>query len=429
MKLSIIVPAFNCEKYMARCLQSLLQEKVNDTEIICIDDGSTDSTRKICDFYSEKYPCIKVMRQDNMGASTARNKGIEAAKGKYICFVDADDWIEQGMIQESVRRMEEDETIDLCISDAVRSYPDGSEKRMFETAPIQFFSAEEALNKMISERIFFWYLWGKVYKRSVLADCRIDEHIITSEDLDLNWKIFMSGKVRKVLYAPTYKYYYYMNSTSITEAAKIAERRISDLSVYTNILRQEPQFLMGFLKDRMYLYSLHAVYDILRDLCFRGEDDNRIFQYLKKGREILHKWDGECEKDKGFVCKMREILVSVPDVKNYFFDVFESVRNVIKDIDAFVSLYIYGTGTVAKYVSVIVKSQREYQGYVISDGQPNVMIFQGKKVYHWSDLPAGKKKILLALNPLNRQAVLKQIKDIHVETEAEMISLEIPNEF
>ena len=109
---------------MARCLQSLLQEKVNDTEIICIDDGSTDSTRKICDFYSEKYPCIKVMRQDNMGASTARNKGIEAAKGKYICFVDADDWIEQGMIQESVRRMEEDETIDLCISDAVRSYPD-----------------------------------------------------------------------------------------------------------------------------------------------------------------------------------------------------------------------------------------------------------------------------------------------------------------
>lgn len=429
MKLSIIVPVFNCEKYIDRCLQSLLHEKVSDMEIICIDDGSTDFSREICEFYSKKNPCINVIGQSNMGAAMARNRGIEAAKGDYICFVDADDWIEEGMIQEGIRKMEEDESIDICILDAVRSYPDGSEKKMFEAGSEQFFSSEEALNEMVSGRIFFWYLWGKVYKKSVLIDFKINEHITTSEDLDLNWKILTSGKVQRVLYTPTRKYHYFMNPKSITEAAQIAERRISDMEVYTNILKHENLIFRDSLEKQMYLYSLHAVYDILRDLCFRGEDDNLILRYLKRGRKLLDTWNEESERDNKFVCKMREILDSVPALKEYFRDIFDSVGNVVRSMNSYVPVYIYGTGTVAKYVSAIVKGQREYQGHVISDGQPNVMIFQEKKVFHWSALPEGRKNVLLALNPLNKQAVLRQMKYFSAKPEVEIVSLDIPEEF
>lgn len=116
LKLSIIVPVYNTEKYLHRCIESLLDQDLSpdEYEIILIDDGSTDSSPKICDEYAEKYPQIKTSHQENRGVSTSRNLGIENAGGKYIAFVDSDDWVERKSLVQILNECER-KNLDVCI--------------------------------------------------------------------------------------------------------------------------------------------------------------------------------------------------------------------------------------------------------------------------------------------------------------------------
>ena len=93
-KVSIIVPVYNIEKYLAKCLDSLINQTLEDIEIICVNDGSTDNSAEILNEYAQKDCRIKIINQDNAGLSAARNTGINAANGEYIGYVDSDDWID-----------------------------------------------------------------------------------------------------------------------------------------------------------------------------------------------------------------------------------------------------------------------------------------------------------------------------------------------
>lgn len=97
-KISIIVPVYNVEKYLRKCIDSILNQTFKDFELILIDDGSTDESGKICDEYNLKDNRIKVIHKENGGLSSARNAGLDIAQGEYIGFVDSDDWIESDQI-------------------------------------------------------------------------------------------------------------------------------------------------------------------------------------------------------------------------------------------------------------------------------------------------------------------------------------------
>lgn len=92
---SIIIPVYNVEKYLERCLQSILTDSCKDIEIILVDDGSTDASGELCDRFAEQYSCIKVIHKPNGGLSSARNAGLDVASGEWISFVDSDDWVDQ----------------------------------------------------------------------------------------------------------------------------------------------------------------------------------------------------------------------------------------------------------------------------------------------------------------------------------------------
>lgn len=92
-KISVIVPVYNVEKYLSRCIDSIISQTFSDFELILVDDGSTDSSGKICDEYGKKDGRVKVIHKKNGGQSSARNAGIENSTGEYISFVDSDDWI------------------------------------------------------------------------------------------------------------------------------------------------------------------------------------------------------------------------------------------------------------------------------------------------------------------------------------------------
>lgn len=114
--ISIIIPVYNTEKYLPQCLDSIINQDFRNIEVICIDDGSTDSSREILDSYAVKDNRIKVIHQENQGVSTARNNGIEAARGEYIMFADADDWLEPNTFEEIYKRISCDNSNVLIFS-------------------------------------------------------------------------------------------------------------------------------------------------------------------------------------------------------------------------------------------------------------------------------------------------------------------------
>ena len=107
-KVSLIIPVYNVELYLKECLNSAVRQTLDDYEIICIDDGSTDHSGEILDSYALNHPNLKVIHQENRGLSGARNTGFEAAKGKYICFLDSDDFVEDSMLEELYQKAEKD---------------------------------------------------------------------------------------------------------------------------------------------------------------------------------------------------------------------------------------------------------------------------------------------------------------------------------
>ena len=112
MLVSIIVPIYNGEVYLKDCLESILNQTYKETEIILVDDGSTDASRKICDLYAQKYKNVISLYQENSGVSKARNLGLNCAKGEYIYFCDSDDILHQDILETLVRDIE-DKKVDV----------------------------------------------------------------------------------------------------------------------------------------------------------------------------------------------------------------------------------------------------------------------------------------------------------------------------
>lgn len=122
MLISFIVPVYNVEKYLDTCITSIVDQKYKDYEIILVDDGSTDSSPKICDRYEHQHSFIKTIHKENGGLSDARNYGIKAAKGEYILFVDSDDYIAPDAVENIVNTLKSEKNdIDVMFLEAKHS--------------------------------------------------------------------------------------------------------------------------------------------------------------------------------------------------------------------------------------------------------------------------------------------------------------------
>ncbi|MCC8015955.1 MAG: glycosyltransferase, partial [Clostridiales bacterium] len=117
IKVSVIIPVYNSEKYLKQCLESVINQTLKEIEIICVDDGSTDNSLKILTALSEKDGRISVLRQQNLFAGAARNNGIKHAKGKYLVFWDSDDFFEAGALSALYKKCEK-ENADICLCGA-----------------------------------------------------------------------------------------------------------------------------------------------------------------------------------------------------------------------------------------------------------------------------------------------------------------------
>lgn len=166
MFVSVIIPVYNTKDYIVRCVESVEAQNFEDYEILIIDDGSTDGSSAVCDELSQRFDNVKVFHKENGGVSSARNLGLDNAKGEYVIFIDSDDTIRQGYFS----FLKEREGAGVIRFDSYAKSPS---------------SDLRSLRQIIEDKEFPWEVWKYAFKRELIeqAQVRFDERIIVSEDL------------------------------------------------------------------------------------------------------------------------------------------------------------------------------------------------------------------------------------------------------
>ena len=208
--ISVIIPVYNAEKVLKKCVDSILVQSYQDLEIILVNDGSQDDSLKVCENLSKSDDRIRVINQKNEGAAVARNTGLDAATGEYIMFVDSDDWIESdmfGVLLDALLTQGADTAIcNFYIENAATK--DSSVQRM--PFPYDFYATEDIGDCVakLDETGKFSYLWNRLYIKRIINEyhIRFEKEFTTGEDLDFNFKYFQHIQKCVILDQPMYHY-------------------------------------------------------------------------------------------------------------------------------------------------------------------------------------------------------------------------------
>lgn len=225
---------------LRKCIESALEQTYQDMEVICVDDGSTDSSGEILDAYSEKYPQMKVLHTKNGGESKARNIGLLQSTGAYIGFMDCDDWIDTDMYQILVERIEKAQA-DMAAIGWYKTFDD-QEIEMTNSKHVPDGQINQAqLLRYIYERDAyqgFAYMWDKLYRRDVLT--KSGEMLLFDESLRLGGDVLYLAQAalrsKSAVFIPKSKYHYYQRQTSGCHTYNL-EKRKDWLNAYLRTIR------------------------------------------------------------------------------------------------------------------------------------------------------------------------------------------------
>lgn len=281
---TIIVPIFNTESFLPRCFDSISKQTYTHLEILLIDDGSTDNSLSICNDYKNRDNRINVFSQNNRGASSARNTGLDSSHGDYVMFVDSDDWIAPNMVEVLVKDIKE-EKVDMVISQVPYDRHISEAKKMdkIETMSI-------LLNRA------WWSPYGKIFSKTAIQDIRFPKATI-SEDY-----VFMLHTIlncETIYYTPECFYHREIREGSLSRLS-ISERKFEEfdnVSYVANFIRQNyPQFRQP-AEARMAetsLKLLFAIYGSKKEAVFRNQQKmlihsirNNIIRYIPNNNILM----------------------------------------------------------------------------------------------------------------------------------------------
>ena len=208
---SIIVPIYKVENYLEKCLESIITQTYKNLQIILIDDGSPDGCGKICDEYAIKDSRIIVIHQKNKGLSAARNAGFEKVKGKYIGFVDSDDYIAEDMYESLVNAIEKYDT-DISMCSYYKVDNNVVAKAEFPEIKDRIYSKNEALKELLLDHKIQNYVWNKLYKKELFTNIKFPDG---KEFEDIATIFYVFEKINSIVKISQTKYFYVMRPESI----------------------------------------------------------------------------------------------------------------------------------------------------------------------------------------------------------------------
>lgn len=276
-KISIIVPVYNAEVYLERCIESVLSQTYQNIELVLVDDGSTDSSRKICDKYIERQNVV-ILYKENGGVSSARNAGLLLASGDYIGFVDSDDYVEKNMFElmhDGIRNA------DLCMCGYFKNkdkYAGVTEK--------QIAGRMSAVKCVIEGEGFKGYLWNKLFKKTVIDKYQL--HFMTDIYIceDLLFCISYMDKINRVCLLPDVLYHYEENGAGLSNCI-FDYKRYSIIKAYKtlqdmDLIRSNAEILET-IRNRKIKHCLSLWMVLVRNKII-----NKAVYSKKLKREIKH---------------------------------------------------------------------------------------------------------------------------------------------
>lgn len=309
-KVSVIVPVYNAENYLKKCLDSICGQSYKWLEILLINDGSTDDSGQICREYARKDNRIAVINKPNGGSTSARKRGIMSATGKYLCFVDSDDWIEKDMIEMLVTVAEKNQ-VDLVVSDFIYEYEDTkTQKAGGGTLEAGVYAGNNYANIFI-QRMFYggpangwgiWpTLWGKLFETAKFKPyvLELNEEIFYGEDAASLYPFCLSAGSGAVIKEKLYHYRIRENSVSVIKNPHIFD----NLCILYNYLYEsfsksvQREILLQNLKYYLLVLFNHAVN---MQTCFNGNIESLLWEKPKDLRKLVlpeYKKDEENTKD------------------------------------------------------------------------------------------------------------------------------------
>ena len=313
-KISIIVPIYNKEVYIERALKSIINQTYKNIEIILIDDGSTDNSKKICQKYIEKYSNIKYIYKENGGVASARNRGLQEATGKYIGFVDPDDYVDVNMYYKMMKSNIDENDIISC---GVKILDEENNKiRYFPNPEKKYMNSSEAVYHLLK-----WdgnvtpYLWNKLFKRTVINNIVFDEGLIVGEDMLFVFEVLCN--IRSYLHIDEYLYSYMRNSNSLVGFGYKSNAALSSVKSSLIICEKCRKIYKNFIDESRYGLCLNCFFQINELLkCDEYKKYNEEYVYFKNhilnvDLEIIKKYDS------GFIRYKIFLSIHFPKIYRY----------------------------------------------------------------------------------------------------------------
>ena len=303
--ISIIVPVYNCEKYIEECVDSILKSTFSSLEIILVDDGSKDNSPAICDRYAEQYPDkVKVLHITNGGASRARNLGLKEAHGNLIGYVDADDIIAPDMYQYLYDLMNKyDVDMSVC------SYTTKDPKYMdqgYENEQITEFRSEKDIMDFfyrLNGGISFYAIWNRLYKREIVEGLQFLEGFIT-EDCYYIYEVYK--RCSNFVLSNLKKYYYRQNNGGVTRS-KLKKKDDCLLKIWDMIVEREKG---GIWEDAAVFNRKRAAFTLASKGVMFGKDDSVSDEYMNNLKKEVREYKNDLKKSNALDFK-RKILLEV----------------------------------------------------------------------------------------------------------------------
>ncbi len=224
-KISVIIPVYNVEKYLRRCLDSLVNQTISDIEIICVNDGSTDKSLEILEEYAKKDKRIKIINQENQKQGAARNRGLEIAQGEFISFVDSDDWVDLDYFEKMYNAVISSNA-NIAVSSTKRNY----KRKTKDHSKIKTNEVYYETNKILSAIQNNLVVWGKIFNFEIIKNLRFEEGVFYE---DAPYAIRAIHLAKSVVTVPDTTYHYFSNPTS-TIKQKLSTKNKND-KISTNL--------------------------------------------------------------------------------------------------------------------------------------------------------------------------------------------------
>lgn len=286
-EISVIIPVFNTEKYVERCIESVLAQEKVDFEVIIVNDGSTDNSELIIKRYEEKYPgIIKYFSKSNGGLSDARNFGVGKATGKYLCFVDSDDYIDDSLFKKIKPVLEQE--VDLIKYKCIRVEENCKEIERIEGPVFDIKNGEEAFNELYAKDVLIEPAWLYLYKRNFYVE---NEFKFPIGKFHEDWAIvpYILIKAQSVVSTNIFAYYYVQSSCSITRNnndEKIFKRACDMLEHYDYLSEKiEKDNIKQTAKENFKIYMSNCLILKLNEL---PKQYHKIYIKELKKRKIIN---------------------------------------------------------------------------------------------------------------------------------------------